>query len=290
MAHQYKDELYFSRIEEEIQDIYYSNASYTTKISRIRTLTEFYIRRLIQHHPDSKLELGNEKTIKALQKKNICESFFWDAYNKIRRAGNEDTHSQKTICSSKEEYEEKLEAMNNIYAYMFFDFFKRYPFGTDKDIVSSFSLLPPILRYIVLRELFDKYPDNIDVIKKLPIALLKAEGYDNAIDQIEKDKEKYRDIQMPYSSEDLKEKICYYGWDNINIVMAEIQESVYDFLRRELDKVKEIENYPIKYKTLEEAEPYFTEHGLLNETSEEQKEFNSLMKYIYTGRHKDFNN
>ena len=84
----------------------------------------------------------------------------------------------------------------------------------------------------------------------------------------------------------MKEKICKYGIDNIQIVMAEMQETVYDYLIREIQDPKMClfnpENLP--YHSFEEAKIYYEKHGVVSGNAEDVKQFNALMQYVYTGR------
>lgn len=73
---EYEDSIYRENIKDIINDIYYSNASYTTKISRSRTLAEYIIRRLIKQSPNSELALGDDRTRNELKKRGSRKNFF----------------------------------------------------------------------------------------------------------------------------------------------------------------------------------------------------------------------
>lgn len=82
---------------------------------------------------------------------------------------------------TEEEFENVSKAVVTIQAYLFFDYFKKYPFGSNKKIESHFSLLPPFFRLTVLRELVLINLDNADIIYKYGLIAAKALGKENAL-------------------------------------------------------------------------------------------------------------
>ena len=93
----YSDEMYHDAMVVVVGDIIYSDASYDSKIGRIRKLTEYIVRRLTKYNPNSNLELGDDRTIAALKRAGVTEQFFWDAYKVIRNNGNDANHSKVTV-------------------------------------------------------------------------------------------------------------------------------------------------------------------------------------------------
>lgn len=278
----YSDEIYYDSITTLVGDIYYANNSYRSKIADMRVLAEHIIRRLIKYSPKDKLELGDYRTRTALKKAGVTEGFFWHAFDILHGMGNDSSHSKKTVMPTKEDFDRATNAILHLYAYMFFDYFKKYPFGSSEKVMSAFSLLPPFLRLTVLGELLDLDKSNMDVVKKIRLVMVKTLGLEGAMEMVEHHKEEWATISVPYSSTDLKEKLERYNWDYVK-AMSEMQESLYDYFVRELPCIKILGDYPL-YTTYEEAKKYYLEHGILEGTSPEITEFNSLMKYIYTGR------
>lgn len=284
MARQeYSDELYHDAIVAVVGDIVYSNASCDSKIGRIRKLTEYIVRRLTKCNPDERLELGSLATKLALKRAGVKESFFWDAYEIIRKSGNNASHSKNTIMPTEEDLERVKKASLMTYAYLFFDYFKKYPFGSNPKVMSSFSLLPPFMRLTVLNELLRVDPSNIYVIDKFRLALVKTCGADGALQYVKDNKRFLKAHQMPYSSDDMKMKIMLYGMENINTVMKEMQESIYDYLLREIPNVKILGEIRLPYTTFEDAKWYYLQNGVIEGDSQEIIEFNDLMKFRYTG-------
>ena len=281
----YSDELYHDAIVAVVGDIVYSNASCDSKIGRIRKLTEYVVRRLTKYNPNSDLELGDPRTISALKNVGVTEQFFWDAYKVIRNNGNDANHSKVVKLPDEADLDRVKKASLTVYAYLFFDYFKKYPFGSNPEVMSSFSFLPPFMRLTVLQHLLHEGMGNIFVIDKLRLALVKTLGVEDAQVVIENDKEFLTAQQMPYSSEDMTMKILQYGIENIATVMQEMQESMYDYFIREIPKVRILGEIKLPYTTFETAKKYYLEKGIIDGDTPEIQEFNSLMAYRYTGFH-----
>ena len=278
----YRDEIYYEGITAVIGDIYYSNSSYDSKIARMRKLTEYIVRRLTKYSPRSNLELGDPRTRSALKKAGVKEVFFWAAYDVLQKGGNDSSHTKVIKMPEKEDFDRKANAILHLYAYLFFDHFKKYPFGSSKEVMSAFSLLPPFLRLTVLGELLDYDKNNMDIVEKIRLAMVKTLGLDGAMEMLEYHKEEWSAVPVPYSSDDLKKKIVLYNGDFVK-AMSEMQESLYDYFARELPRIIILDKHPV-YTTYEEAKQYYLEHGILEGTSPEITEFNALMTFIYTGR------
>ena len=229
------------------------------------------------------MELGDDRTIAALKRAGVTEQFFWDAYKVIRNNGNDANHSKVTVLPDEADLERVKKASLITYCYLFFDYFKKYPFGSNPQVMSSFSLLPPFMRLTVLLELLRANPTNLFVIDKLRLALVKTLGMDDALRLVETEKEFLAAHQMPYSSDDMKMKIMIYGMENITTVMKEMQETIYDYLVREIPKVKVLGEINLPYTTFETAKKYYLENGIIEGDTPEIEEFNSLMKFRYTG-------
>ena len=164
----YNNNAYRSLIKEFFGDIFYlSELSYGTRVQKLRQYTEIILRRLLNYPCDKNIEIGNDRTIDRLDKDGFTEPLFRDSLEKIRATGNERTHTRYRQVASEEEYLEILDSVFNLYGYLFYRYFKKWPFGTNKEIISSFSCLPPIIRHITLSVLYDDDPSNPDIVEKL---------------------------------------------------------------------------------------------------------------------------
>ena len=73
----------------------------------------------------------------------------------------------------------------NMLSYLLISYFQKYEFGSRNDVLNSFSMLPPIIRYKVLLFLHKKYPKNISIIDKLVLAIVKTFNVDEATAWVE---------------------------------------------------------------------------------------------------------
>ena len=262
----YNDEEYRALIEILINDTFYRSNSYDTRIQLIRKYTEIIIRRIANFKSDGKLTLGHYNTKRKLLENRVLESdtFFWDSVNVITNSGNERTHTQITALATQEEYEKVVESLFNLYAYLFILFFRKNPFGSNLRILSAFSILPPIIRYKALNELYKENPNNKILVEKYVLAILKAFDKKRAFEWMEN----HRNELMA-----MKE---YFDPDNY-----------YNILSR---KVELLGNYyyrrGVMYKDFEGAVLFYREHGVVKGDSPDVEEFNSLMEFVYIGRKK----
>lgn len=172
----YTDEAYKEAIAVVVSDIHYSNASYTSKIANIRRYSEIIIRRLLGYDTEKQLTLGHHVTQDKLRKKGFTEKLLIDAVTSINEDGSDRTHTQVIPIATKEEYEKAVSNLFDLYAYLFVVYFKRNPFGSNHEIMKAFSILPAEIRCSALLCLYDLYPDNIYIIDKLVLAMVKARG------------------------------------------------------------------------------------------------------------------
>ncbi|WP_305153778.1 hypothetical protein [uncultured Clostridium sp.] len=84
-------------------------------------------------------------------------------------------------------------------SYLLINYFEKYEFGTRSKILYSFSMLPPIIRYKTLNFLHKKYPNNIAIIDKLVLAIMKAFDVNKATEWLESEKDKL--VQLKAMSE-----------------------------------------------------------------------------------------
>ena len=124
-----------------------------------------------------------------------------------------------------------------------------------------------------MRELVYLEPENVEILHKYSLALLKTIGKESSLDYIEKEKESLEKYQL--------DGIALFNAQLIGLESG----TDYDYIRQELlvfgDKFDRI---PTKYRTFEEAKKYFLVESVLTGDTEDVKEFKALMKYIYLGR------
>ncbi len=258
----FNNDKYRLLIEELINDTFYTEGvSYSNKIASIRRYTEIILRKMLDYPSGKKLTLGNINVQNRLAKKGYTEPLFLDSLDCINHNGSNRTHSQITEPATEEEYNRTLEALFNIYGYLFYKYFKEYPYGSNDKIVTAFSLLPPVIRHITLTELYNDDPSDQFLIYKLILA--KAKTYD-----------KKTTFNWIEDKKDHLKEIAGFGC-----------ETMYDECVNQANLIyKGISEFGSLYKTFEEAVDKYKEFGIVSGETEEIREFNSLMEFVYIGR------
>lgn len=103
----------------------------------------------------------------------------------IKNDGNTTTHTKYLGEVSREDFEKAVDSLFDMLAILLINYFEKNEFGTRGEVLHSFSILPPIIRYKVLIFLHNKYPDNISIIDKLVLAIMKAFSVDEANEWVE---------------------------------------------------------------------------------------------------------
>lgn len=258
----YNNEEYNDLIKILINDAFYVNGvSYDTRIAQIRKYTEIIIRRLLNYPIKYDLTIGHLNTKKSLDDMGYTEALFKNALKGIQKPGNDRTHTKVTQIATEEEYNKAVENLFDLYGYMFYKFFKNYPFGSNMAIITAFSILPPIIRHITLNELYHDNPNDELIIDKFFMAKIKAFDKARAIQWTEQNKTNLEQIINPFSGN-----------------MYEICQNKAELLGNVL-----VQKGPL-YRDFEEAVIYYKLHGIVEGNSEDVKEFNSLMEFVYIGR------
>ena len=266
---------YQSLAADLIGDIFYTDTSYRGKISTIRQYAEIIIRKILDVEPNQKLTLGQsdiQNRIKSLSNYEFLER----AIEAIRGKGNLSTHTQYLDNLTSEDFENIVDSLFDMLSYLLINYFEKYEFGSRNDVMFSFSLLPPIIRYKVLSFLNKKYPDNVSVIDKFVLATMKAISVDEATKWVEEHKEILINISA-MSVKAFDEKTKYPGPQFV------------EFLRNSTPNMYELSKQDINtngvmYSDFETALPYYKEKGILIGDEPEIKEFNDIMNFLYLGR------
>lgn len=278
----YRDIEYECTVKVLIDDIYYSNASYDTKVARIRKYAEILVRRLLKYDPEKPLTLGHRNTLNKLDKNQYTEPLLRDSLKQLNSYGSESTHSQKREPANKHEYEEAIQNLLNIYAYLFVDYFKNNRFGSNPSIVSAFSLLPPIIRSIALQELYAQDPDNLLVINKLLIAIVKAEGILSARKWLE-DNRSFLIKKGTGVNDDLRKSIVLqHGEEIADIIISQIPDS--NMYEDGLKILESFSDFTPLYTDFESALSYYKTHGIIAGQTKDVEDFNSLLLFVFSGR------
>lgn len=273
---------YQSLTTDLIGDIFYTDTSYRGKISTIRQYAEIIIRKILDVEPNQKLTLGQsdiQNRIKSLPNHEFLER----ATDAIRGKGNLSTHTQYLDNLTSEDFENIVDSLFDMLSYLLINYFEKYEFGSRNDVMSSFSLLPPIIRYKVLSFLNKKYPDNISVIDKFVLATMKAISVDEAKKWIEEHKEIL--INMSAMSVKAFDETTKYQGAEIAQFLWDSAPNMYELSKQKIASVgADINAKGVIYSDFETALPYYKEKGILIGDEPEIKEFNDIMNFLYLGR------
>lgn len=279
----FRNEEYESLIGSLVGDIFYTGMiSNTTKIAVIRRYSEIVIRKIFNIPETERMTLGGKKVKEEVRKKDC--PLLTKAIENLRKYGDDNTHTEKTSLPTDDEFKDVVDSLYDLLAYLFIDYFKKYPFGSNNEVVSSFSILPPLLRFKVLNELYEKDKKNICIIDRLVLAILKSKSKDAAVDWIENRKCELQSLQN--STKEADDGLAIqYGKNVAEQILAELKKDMYQSCLEKINAVSEqISKNGALYKTFEEAKKFYEENGILPEESEENKEFNSIMEFCYLGR------
>ena len=179
------------------------------------------------------------------------------AIETIRGKGNQSTHTQYLGGFDLEDFDKVVDGLFDMLSYLLINYFEKYKFGSRNDVLYSFSMLPPIIRYKVLSFLYIKYPDNISVIDKLVLATMKALSVDEAKEWIEV----------------------------AEFIRNSSPANMYILCKMKILKVEDIVNSRGRlYTDFESALPYYKSRGILIGDDLETTEFNDIMNFLYMGR------
>lgn len=281
----FNNEEYEAMLKVFVDDIFYSNSSYDAKVARIRTYAEIIVRRLLDFPCDKDLTLGNKKVIRQLNDLGISEDFFKKAVVGINKNGSKSTHTNRFTVASKDDYDQAVENLFKLYGYLFYQYFKKYEFGTNQDVVAAFSILPPIIRHFALTELHATSPDNTWIIEKLVLSKVKAFNKENCIAWIESNKEHLQGLTVEPSKDLIQKLGAILGIETAMAILKQQADNMYDFCMEKATVVgNSLEKRGVLYSDFETALKYYKEHGIVNGNSPEILEFNSLMEFVYIGR------
>ena len=207
-----------------------------------------------------------------------------NALERINRLGNESTHTQNIMNVTDDEFKKVVDSLFDLYAYLFVEYFEKYEFGSNPDIMSAFSILPPIIRYITLDHLHDKYPENVCVIDKLSLAILKSFDKKTAFEWLENNR---ADFEMKSTISEVFELSCVqkYGRETFEAIRQSAPLNLYvSCIERVEDVSIIIEKNGKAYVDFESALKLYKEKGVLEGNNNEILEFNKLMEFVYLGR------
>lgn len=275
----FNNEVYEALINDLIYDSFYiEDRPFRGKIATIRQYSEIILRKIFDIPETEQVTLGKKSIQSQIDSRN--NALLKNSVEIIRSFGNDNTHTKNVKSPTAEDFDKVIEALMNLYSYLFIDYFEKYRFGSNEIIMNTFSLLPPVIRNITLQNLYMNDKNNPAIIYKLSLAILKAQDKNTALKWINDEKEQL-------------EKVIHISENELHVIKQipalydVIPKNMYEFCINKINDVDEIlNNNGILYKTFEEAKSYYEQYGHINGNSPEIMEFNSIMNFCYIGRHK----
>ena len=284
-------------ISDLIFDIYYSELSISSRLVLLRKMTELITRRFLNLGMGEKMELGDitspEKNpkYKTTERLNNVDKLlrkdFERTVNKLREIGNKYSHTQNHKISNLEEWIEAENLIWDLFSYLFVQYFLKYNLSlkSDKNVLSMFSQLPTDIRFRTLQKLFEiKGYDNIQLIDKYLLAMVKSKGWEEAYFWLISHRKEIQSMSYP-SENEIIEYIDDFDEDELSLPLRKFQ-NVFGLLSSVLrnPKVKSVSGGI--YDTFEEAVKYFYEENLETYLSatREQIEFRELLYFCFIGR------
>lgn len=281
----FKNQAYEDLVKDLINDAFYiESRSNRGKISTIRQYAEVVIRKLLDLPEREKVTLGEFDIIKKLKVVSSNDKLLMTAVRKLQKLGNKCTHTQSIDPIKNEDVKAAIDALFNLYASLFIIYFKKHEFGSSNSIVSAFSILPPIIRYIVLNNLYSHDKNNLLVIDKLCLVLLKAFDKDSALEWIN-DRQEELSSTLPYTPEAIADIEAAHGKECAEAVVKNAPDNMYISCLERLEEVSLIlKQQGLLYNNFEQAKSLYLEKGILESDTEANREFNDIMAFAYLGR------
>ena len=280
----FDNEKYQILVKDLMGDIFYSETSNRNKIATIRQYAEVIVRKILDINPSKKMTIGANEISKKIDALNNSE-FLKEALDNIKQDGNKFTHTEYLEEVTSDEFDKIVDKLLDMLSFMLINYFETYEFGSRSDVLRSFSLLPPIVRYKVLIFLYNNYPNNIHVIDRLALAIVKAFDQEEAIRWIEAEKNNL--INLDVMSDKVFNEIAENkGIEFIKLIrFNSLYKNMYELCIDKIMKIgNEIDSKGHLYIDFESALPYYKQYGIIDEDSEEIKEFNDIMYFLYLGR------
>lgn len=285
----FRNEAYRDLVTDVIFDAFYADRPNRGKIASIRQYAEVVVRKILDLPESEKITLGDRTIVDKLKQVSGNNPLLMSSVDKIRLHGNDCSHTQVTRAITAQKLFDCINSLFNMYASIFVLYFKRYKFGSNNAVMSAFSILPPIIRYLVLNELYQQFPDNLSIIDKLSLVLLKAFNKEQALSWIEERKEKLTQT-LPYTEKAIKEIKNIYGNTYAQKVIDNAPKNMYVLCMDRIVKVEQIiSKNGLLYNNFEQAKPLYLKEGILLGSGDEVEEFNSIMEFLYLGRKKEEN-
>lgn len=284
-----------------LHDTRYVEISNMGKVAGIRKHAEVLVRKILNIGSDSSLMLGEVR----INSRNSAIKSGMDSLgtdlsdrliqivNVINPIGRDGTHTQHIDDFTYEEVGKIEDALLDLYALIFIKYFLDYQIDIyfSPLVLHEFSFLPPIIRYKTWNYLYEKDKNNIQIVNKLCLSIIKTYNKETAYDWLEANSEEIKMIPYPTAAE--KEKYIKLGGVEVAPGMYQVSldfdrfDNIYSLLYQKISDARTSVNESGKmYSDFEEAVKYYTDFRDLDivDYSDEVNEFHSLMEFVFMGR------
>lgn len=291
---------YSGLISELLNDTQYIKISNRGKLAGLRNHAEVLVRKILNIGNNYKLMLGqikinsdNQAVVDGLN--NLGEELrdkLIEIVKKINVLGREGAHTQHVGKFSNDQIKCVEDAILELYSLMFIRYFTKIKISiySDPRVLRLFSLLPPIIRYKTWDYLFQIDKNNIQIVDKLCLSIIKLYDKKVAYEWLEDNSEIIKAISYPNEE-------CIEYYDMIHsieicpgIYVSEVSldfnnyNNMYDLLYAKIcDNRTSINESGKMYKNFEEAKEHYIEE-VKKYSDISDKEFLDLMEFAYIGR------
>ena len=299
----FDDNEYTILIGNLLHDILYSQISNMGKMALLRKHAEVLVRKILDIGSSKQLTLGqirrksNSPDVRdrLFNLGDEISSKLIITVKKISDPGNKATHTQHTENFSDEDIECAEDAILDLYALLFIKYFLKIQVNiySPPRVLHAFSLLPPIIRYKTWGYLFEKDKNNIQVVNKLCLSIIKVYNKQTAYKWIDDNSKLIKAIPYPTKPEIEKYnamheiEVC----PGVRLLLADMDfdkyDNLYDLLYEKIRAPETSANEAGKmYKNFEDAVEYYCKQkdNLAFGGSKEVAELLSLMDFVYLGR------
>ena len=299
----FNDNEYTILIGNLLHDTQYIEVSNMGKMAGLRKHAEVMVRKILNIGSSKPLMLGQIKK----QSNNPAVKSGMDCLGdelsdrlisivgKINPPGRDGTHTQHTDDFSDAEVEYVQDAIFDLYALIFIKYFLdiQVSIYSAPQILREFSILPPIIRYKTWKFLYEKDKNNIQVVDRLCLSIIKLFDKPTAYKWLEDNRIAIKNIPYPTKSEVEK-------YDRINTVEVapgkygvivtlnfDQYSNMYDLLYSKINDDRTSINESGKmYRSFEDAIVHYRKYksSIAQYGSEEIENLHSLMDFVYLGR------
>lgn len=271
-------------VKDLIHDISYANTSNRGKISTIRQYAEVCIRKILDIPQEEEITLGKKTIQDKIKGLNLQTNLLANSIKEIQKFGNNCTHTQFIEEVSKKDVENISKVLLNLYAVIFILYFQKYKFGSNLTVISMFSILPPMLRFIVLDYLYKEDKNNITVIDKLGLILCKNFNKEIALEWLEEQRDHLEKCPC-YTQEGINQLKEKCGNAIVEEHISNAPKNMYVSCLEKIEKISGvIEKEGQRYTNFEDAKQLYLKESNKLDTTLEKKDFKNIMDFVYLGR------